>query len=213
MNAVDFLALAEQLAFGDIEALTGGLGLVVVAPHPDDESLGCGGLIAEACARETDVRLIVVSDGVGSHRNSRRYPAKRLKALREAETIEAVSALGLLLDVSGSWGCPIRPSRRTAPLADLARDAIIAAALECNAGAVCTTWRHDPHCDHQAVSTLVEATHARLGGARIWSYPIWGWTLPADVDVGPLPKGMRLDISAHVTAKKRACRRASLSDD
>ena len=41
------------------------------------------------------MRLVVVSDGIGSHPNSRRYPPAALRDLREAETRAAASHLGL----------------------------------------------------------------------------------------------------------------------
>jgi hypothetical protein len=46
---------------------------------------------------------------------------------------------------------------------------------------------------------------ARQTGARLLSYPVWGWTLPADSKLpGPLPNGVRLDIARHLTAKRAA---------
>ena len=36
------------------------------------------------------------------------------------------------------------------------------------------------------------------------AYPIWGWTLPADQDVGAAPRGIRLDVSRHLPAKLAA---------
>jgi hypothetical protein len=47
--------------------LTEGRPFVVLSPHPDDETLGTGGLIAEACTRGQEVDVIVVTDGSGSH--------------------------------------------------------------------------------------------------------------------------------------------------
>ena len=99
--AADYLDLAQKLPEIELSQLTGGRGVVVVAPHPDDESLGCGGLIAACCTQGIVVRLVVLSDGAGSHPGSQRYPAARLCALREAEVKEAAS---------NSWGCPSTPS-------------------------------------------------------------------------------------------------------
>ena len=95
MHADAFLAAAERLPVADLDTLTGGTGLVIVAPHPDDESLGCGGVMAAASARGQAVAVVIVSDGCGSHTHSALYPPDRLRALREAETLEAVAALGV----------------------------------------------------------------------------------------------------------------------
>ena len=58
----------------DLDEITGNRCALILAPHPDDESLGCGGLIAEACARGRPPAVIIVSDGTGSHPLSREYP-------------------------------------------------------------------------------------------------------------------------------------------
>ncbi|MFZ1431665.1 MAG: PIG-L family deacetylase [Geminicoccaceae bacterium] len=119
-RAGDYLRLAAELAEVELDALTRGRGVVVVAPHPDDESLGCGGLIAACCAHGIEVRLLVLSDGTGSHPNSRRYPADRLRDLREAELEQATSILGLPAGPSPACvcrtvPCPARARISTAP--------------------------------------------------------------------------------------------------
>ena len=204
MTAAEFLAAAADLPIGTLADVTGGGGLVIVAPHPDDESLGCGGLIAEACAEGVPVRLIVVSDGIGSHPNSRLYPPSRLRALREEETCQAAAELGLAAGAIRFLRLPDRSVPTTGAAAEAATDAIVAAARACAAGAVCVTWRHDPHCDHTASAILVDAARATLGGTRIFAYPVWGWALPADTEIGAPPTGLRLDVSRHVAAKAAA---------
>lgn len=203
MTAGEVLPALAALPIGTLEDLTLGGGLVVVAPHPDDESLGCGGLIATACAAGVAVRLVVVSDGVGSHPNSRLYPPAKLRALREEETRAAAAALGLAAEAITFLRLPDRHVPTRGAAADAAIDAIAAAAPEVQASALCVTWRHDPHCDHTASANLVDAAAAKLG-ARVFAYPVWGWTLPPATEVGAMPTGLRLDVSQHLAAKAAA---------
>ena len=204
MTAADFFAAASRLPIGTLWDVTRGGGLVVVAPHPDDESLGCGGLIAAACAAGVPVRLVVVSDGVGSHPNSRRYPPARLRALREEETCRAAAALGLGAQAIRFLRLPDRRVPTVGAEADAASSTIAAAVREIGANTICVTWRHDPHCDHTASAILVDAAQAELGEARVLSYPVWGSTLQPDTDVGPAPRGLRLDVSRHAVEKAAA---------
>ena len=204
MKAANFFTVVETLPAGSLWDVTRGGGLVIVAPHPDDESLGCSGLIAEACLQGVDVRLIVLGDGVGSHAGSRRYPAPKLRALREGETRHAALALGLPLTAIRFLGLPDRNVPTTGQDGDAACKTIVELASECRAGAVCVTWCHDPHCDHVAAAGLVARARPHLGKARILSYPVWGWTLSADVDVGGPPTGLRFPMAQHLETKAAA---------
>src|SRR5215813_8407340 len=40
------------------------------------------------------------------------------------------------------------------------------------------TWRHDPHCDHEATAVLAKKVRRRHPKIRLWAYPVWGWHLP-----------------------------------
>ena len=107
VRAADALAAMRDmplLSFGQLAIR----GLVVVAPHPDDESLGCGGLIAAATTDGIPVRIVVVSDGAGSHPNSVSYPPARLRHLRESETLTAAAELGVAADAVAFLGLPDR---------------------------------------------------------------------------------------------------------
>src|SRR6185369_12093790 len=70
----------------------------VFAPHPDDESLGCGGAIALLRKFNLPVHTIVMSDGTLSHPNSRKFPAEKLRRLRETEIKNALKILGVCED-------------------------------------------------------------------------------------------------------------------
>ncbi|MGE7413330.1 PIG-L deacetylase family protein [Methylobacterium tarhaniae] len=204
MRADAFLAAAEALPVRDLRAIVPAGGIVVVAPHPDDESLGCGGLIAEACARAVPVRLVVVSDGVGSHPNSASHPPGRLRALREAETLAAADALGLPAGSVTFLRLPDRFVPASGPGAEAAVACIAEAARACGAGALFVTWAHDPHCDHAASAALARQAQALLGDVSLYAYPVWGWTLPPETEVGAAPRGARLGVARHLPAKAAA---------
>ncbi len=69
--------------------------VLVLAPHADDESLGCGGLVAALCEQGVPVHVWLVSDGTMSHPNSRDFPPDQRCALREAEFRQACAHLGV----------------------------------------------------------------------------------------------------------------------
>ena len=88
------LANPESLPLRDLGAIDRQR-VVVVAPHPDDETLGCGGAISLLIAKGYQVKVLIVSDGTGSHPNSQKYPALALQAIRSQETIAALAILGV----------------------------------------------------------------------------------------------------------------------
>ena len=207
------------LPFAGLATIAGPRPVLVLAPHPDDESLGCGGLIAQACAAGLDVRVAVLTDGVMSHPNSRAYPAARLRCVREAEAAEAVACLGLPSGRLLFLGYPdARAPRRGRALRE-AGDRLAALLRAHGIGTVVASWRHDPHCDHLAAHRIARRA-CRLAGARHLSYAVWGWTLPPARTLPRTPvRGWRLDVASELPLKRRAiaCHRsqttALIADD
>ena len=70
---------------------------VIIAPHPDDEVLGCGGLLQGLAAIGRPIQLISVTDGSASHPGSQRWPVERLSVVRPQESAQALHRLGLPL--------------------------------------------------------------------------------------------------------------------
>jgi LmbE family N-acetylglucosaminyl deacetylase len=201
LTAGEALRAMAALPVADLATILGGKDPLVLAPHPDDESLGCGGLLAAVGARGA---VLVVTDGSGSHPNSRRHPAERLRAVREDEARAAVSELGLPPERLGFLRLPDTAAPAAGPAFEAAVDAIVAALARLRCGVVLGPWRHDPHGDHKAVHRMAAAAAARAGVAHL-AYPVWGWTLPPEAWLeGAAPVGWRLDVSAGLAAKRRA---------
>ena len=87
--SVTFLAAPAALPLVPAETVRAWGKTLVVAPHPDDESLGCGGAIALLSGFGCPVHVLFISDGTGSHPNSRKFPPPALRALRESEAQNA----------------------------------------------------------------------------------------------------------------------------
>jgi LmbE family N-acetylglucosaminyl deacetylase len=204
MNAGQAMEAARSFPFSTLAQRLGEGGLVVIAPHPDDESLGCGGLIAEACAQGRPTRVVMVSDGSGSHPASKKYPRNRLRALREKEARQAIGALGLAPRDVLFLRQPDRFVPSVGPCAEAVIEAIVACATAVAAKALFVSWRHDPHCDHQASYQMVRAAQRRLGAVRIYEYSIWGAALPPATPIEPPVGGFRLAIDRHLARKRRA---------
>ena len=165
------------------ERLIGPGGLVVLSPHPDDETLGASALVIAAGRLHRQVGLVAVTDGDASHPGSRLHPPARMTALREAEQDAALH----------SMGCPsAEVIRLRLPDGAAGRDPRFAAAADeiaalCRRiGATALTAPHpdDPHPDHHATAALALAVRARLPELRILFYEVWSRRLPADTPFG-----------------------------
>lgn len=141
---------------------------VVVAPHPDDEVIGAAALIQALRRQGRQVAVIVVSDGAASHPNSVTWPAKRLTAAREGESLHALRRLGVRRGAVAflrlpDGGLSDGPDRCRVALHQALRrqgkpDLLVGPAAT------------DAHPDHQAVADALRCFH--FGGRRL-TYQVW----------------------------------------
>jgi LmbE family N-acetylglucosaminyl deacetylase len=166
---------------------------LVVAPHPDDEVLGVGGLLAML----RDAEVVAVTDGEASHPDSTVHTPARLAAIRRDETGEALRRLRV-------GGPPVVHLGQ--PDGGIDEDAV-ALALEAllTPGRWClATWREDGHPDHEAVGRAAARACAATGG-RLLEYPIWAWhwACPDDPRV-PWDRARRIELPPAAEAAKAA---------
>jgi LmbE family N-acetylglucosaminyl deacetylase len=152
--------------------------VVVVAPHPDDDVLGCGGLLAAAAASGCDVRAIYVTDGGASHVGSPSFPPARLSAVREDEACAALAELGV---TAAPQFFRIPDGTLATMSADIAEkltqriaDVIVGRGERSPVPTlVLGPWRRDPHPDHRAAAQLVHAACALAPHAALLEYRVW----------------------------------------
>lgn len=68
---------------------------VIIAPHPDDEVIGCGGLIARLAAQGNSPHIIVMTGGEGSHEHCCDLSKEEIISARRGLTREALRILGV----------------------------------------------------------------------------------------------------------------------
>ena len=78
--------LANVAPIGIDELMPAGARAVIVAPHPDDEVLGCGGLLQLLAARQIPVLLVSVTAGTASNLGSHYWTPQRLSIARPLES-------------------------------------------------------------------------------------------------------------------------------
>jgi LmbE family N-acetylglucosaminyl deacetylase len=193
--------------------------VLVVAPHPDDECLGCGGAIELLRAQGCDVQILVISDGAMSHPNSQRFPAPALRAVRAAETRAAMALLGVQAEAIRFLGLPDGAIPTQGAEFDQALQQCRVHLTQVSPQLIFLPQRHDPHPDHRASWQLIwmalQAQNLMQHSlVRLLEYPIWNWdinqryTLPEDLTA------WRLDIRSSIAQKVKAIQvyRSQVSD-
>ncbi|MCA0030279.1 PIG-L deacetylase family protein [Mesorhizobium sp. B263B2A] len=148
-----------------------GLSAVIVAPHPDDETLGCGGVASKKLHRGVDVRFVFVTDGAASH--SDHVEPQALRTVREREAIEAVRRLGGSPDRVTFLRVPDGAARtHVGAIANALAPLFVAWQPQ----SVFVTHAKEPPSDHVAVN-LGTRQALRIYGRHVslFEYPVWYW--------------------------------------
>lgn len=181
--------------------------LLVLSPHPDDETLGCGGLISMLKSSGKKVIVIFITSGSASH-TSHTHPPNELAKLRENEAKAACSKLGVLNEDVYFIGAK-DSELNTLDSGELNEIVIkITHILEgIKIDTIAIPWRRDPHPDHIVTYTIGELFSISQDSKMVkLEYPIWLWKngneedYPFEQEVAPF----RLDITRYIEQKSVA---------
>ncbi|MFI7583766.1 PIG-L family deacetylase [Kocuria sp. M1N1S27] len=157
--------------------------LVVLAAHPDDESLGAGGLISLASRAGARVRVVVATLGERSHPLSPTRTPADLARVRRAECAAATELLadGVAPEVLGLADGALDTAGEAlrAPVAEAA-----AWAAAGRRGVLAAPWGDDGHVDHEVLGRAARAA-AAAHGVECLEYPVWLWHWGGPEDLPP----------------------------
>jgi len=185
--------------------------MIVFAPHPDDETWGCGGTIAKKIHEGYEVFIVVMTDGrhaftkmLGIYSDP---TPEELKEIRKEETIRAAAILGV-------------PEKKLTFLEfedgtleeneEIAEERVIKILKEINVEEVYFPYEKDYHPDHQAANRIVRNAIRKLGISPMkYQYSIvhkYGRIGPIIDVILDLFKHciIRVDISEFLSLKNRA---------
>ena len=184
--------------------------VVIFSPHPDDEALGCGGLLHHLHRFEKEVHVVYLTDGAMSHPNSHKYSRDDRRRLREAEARTACGILGVPeshIHFLGLRDGEV-PSEWDPAFAGVVFS-LIQLVNPWEPDTFVVPWRRDPHEDHRAGWEICRAAVSHLAAPVRWvEYPVWMWEARNLVDL-PRPDEMiswSLDVTEGLPIKERAIR-------
>ena len=146
---------------------------IVFAPHPDDETLGCGGTII--CKKDAGaaIKLVFMTDGSQSHASL--INPNKLSEIRQQEALAAANTLGIAAaDVTFLGFGDGQLDQHLAAATDR-----VSAFLQAHpAEEIFVPYHLEPPADHAATyDAVVDAIRQLPAEARpqIYAYPVWYW--------------------------------------
>jgi LmbE family N-acetylglucosaminyl deacetylase len=181
--------------------------VLVVAAHPDDEVLGCGGTVARHADAGDDIHILIMAEGATSRTTAGAENVdytEDLKALRSAAA-EAANILGARQPVFAEF-----PDNRmdTAPLLDVTQR-IEQTVVETKPNIVYTHHGGDLNVDHRVVHQAVLTACRPLPDSpvrAIYTFETVSsteWSSPEDA-AGPFRPTRFVDISGQLERKLSA---------
>lgn len=183
------------------EVLAGDEKILVLAPHPDDESLACGGLLANAFAG-AGAHVVCMTDGSASHPGSTDWPANKLAAKRHEELKEALTLLGGTANDLTWLGLPDSQLHGVDPAEIVVRLEEVTEREQVRH--VFVPAQEDKHCDHKTTARIAGILRARRSDIQFYSYPVWSrWDDPDFANCAAAHRAVKLE-SHDAAARKRA---------
>lgn len=162
--------------------------VLVFAPHPDDEVLGCGGAVALHCAAGDSVQVVIITDGA-QQVNSSVLNSQIGASIRMNESLQAAVILGY--ENIECWHIPDRALAQNLLLVERIFNLLVTS----KARVVYGPSPYEIHPDHRALALfLAQAAYAVGGEARLVGYEISGTLHP----------NLLIDISTVMAQKLRA---------
>jgi N-acetylglucosamine malate deacetylase 1 len=154
--------------------------VLAIAPHPDDEALGCGGTLALFAKNEAALSLVVVTDGSASHAGHPTITRDQMADTRKTESFAATKLLGIERDriffLGARDGTLPELQAETSPRLV---ESIASIITELSPAFILLPCRSDGSSEHDANFALVARAIRRSGlKPRILEYPIWAWRQP-----------------------------------
>jgi N-acetylglucosamine malate deacetylase 1 len=170
--------------------------VLVVAPHPDDEILGCGGTMALMADAGTSVTVITATDGEAT-KGSRFSPDETARR-RRAEAERAAAVTGVTARFLG-----LTDGGLSEQLVDLSA-ALRAAIAELAPEGVFAPWLLDGTPDHRAVARALSSAFDDAdpdSRPEVWGYEVWTALVPNRmVEITSVVGRKREALAAHRTA-------------
>ena len=147
---------------------------IVFSPHPDDETLGCGGTVIKKIRAGAEVKIVFMTDGRKSHRHL--ISENELKSIRSTEALAASRMLGvkandvIFLDFEDG---------ELSKNQNYAMHKVIEILLSQQPEGIFIPSCKEPSLwsgDHLATNRIVTSALRMCGRkADIYEYPIWFW--------------------------------------
>jgi LmbE family N-acetylglucosaminyl deacetylase len=177
---------------------------IVVSPHPDDETLGAGGLIAYQRLQGVPVWVIAVTDGEAAYKDY-----DNLGSIRQSEQNQALKQLNVESDKIIRLHLPdSRVSEHECELEETLISLVKTGSL------VVAPWKRDFHPDHEACGRAAERL-VEIDDVTLVSYVFWTWHHgTTSLVTDQLPRRLQLDQSLQVAKNAAlACHQSQLKYD
>ncbi len=138
--------------------------VVIISPHPDDETLGLGGFIAQF-HKKFNIKILLVTAGEAADKNDSDLREKRLNEITESLLVLGLQKEDLRFLNFPDGNC----ADFTSEIADQILELIESADTT-----ILAPFPDDGHPDHEAVS-LASQKAAFSRNAELKFYPIWAW--------------------------------------